>query len=109
MKDNSAMTPQSNVTKVTFLFRLSTRQTLISLGLCGGILLPSWFSGWAGLSPAHAGDITPPPGQGTPKGTAGGGSRSSQMACHHRTDRSILLMALKSEQTLGLTLDDRPN
>jgi Domain of Unknown Function (DUF928) len=58
---------------------------------------------------ALASTIEPPPGQGTPKSTAGGGSRiSSQVACR-TSNRADQFVALSPGQQLALTTVDRPN
>ncbi len=60
------------------------------------------------ISPAQA-QFSSPPGQGTPKGTAGGGSRPiDPSACFLSTDRREVPRAMAPTNTVGLTSQANP-
>ncbi|MGI0484016.1 DUF928 domain-containing protein [Pantanalinema rosaneae CENA516] len=72
-----------------------------SLRLIVGVL------GGINLNPAIA-SFDPPPEQGSPAGTAGGGSRPAQSACFPQTSHLSGLTALSPTAYVGLTTRDRP-
>jgi Domain of Unknown Function (DUF928) len=53
--------------------------------------------------------IEPPPGQGSPSGTAGGGSRTSTTLCVRSPKPTGRLMALSPKGQIALTSIDRPD
>ncbi|KAM3095469.1 DUF928 domain-containing protein [Phormidesmis sp. 146-12] len=53
--------------------------------------------------------IEPPPGQGSPNGTAGGGSRTSSTFCVRSPNPTSRLMALSPKGQMALTSSDRPD
>lgn len=82
--------------------KLLTKQRLVwsllpVLGALGG----------TGMSPAIA-SFDPPPDQGSPVGTAGGGSRPAQSACFPQSQNLSGLTALSPTTYVGLTTRDRP-
>lgn len=72
-----------------------------------GLLLAAIASGL--LAPAAAAQFGSPPGQGTPKGTAGGGTRpATHLICLKRPTSQEHLMALAPTQAVGLTTQATP-
>lgn len=71
-------------------------------------LLPTMGVLWSvGIAPAIA-NFDPPPDQGSPTGTAGGGSRPMQSACFPKATGWSGLVALSPTTYVGLTTHDRP-
>lgn len=61
-----------------------------------------------GLTQAAQAQFGSPPGQGVPKGTAGGGSRPVQSACQATSRSDESLVALAPTQFVGLTAQANP-
>ena len=57
---------------------------------------------------AHANAFDPPPGQGTPKGTSGGGSRPSIPGCLVPSESKAIPILLAPKRYLGLTTQSHP-
>jgi Domain of Unknown Function (DUF928) len=61
------------------------------------------------LAPAAQAQFTSPPDQGTPRGTAGGGSRPIGVACLAQPQSQEPLLALAPTQSVGLTTQATPS
>lgn len=87
--------------------RLSPLKRLIKkLGVSSLVLVLFWGGGFATIAQAEFGS---PPGQGTPKSTAGGGSRPPNDAtCAIDSSRKETLVALAPSQSIGRTAQVNP-
>jgi Domain of Unknown Function (DUF928) len=86
-----------------FLAALPPLSAISTLSLLSGNLLSL-----ALLSPAQAGAFDPPPGQGVPGGTVGGGSRTLQCLSSSSALPSALPSALAPSRQIGMTDRDHP-